>query len=78
MSIQPIAVGDTVRVSSGQYQGKTGTVLRIIRAGETFMPHEMALVKFTGGGADYCQLSVLKRIAGKEDKPEGAGEGNQG
>ena len=60
MSAPQIAVGDTVRVTSGQHQGKTGTVVKIIQESASFISYGMALVKFTSLQSDYCKMGDLE------------------
>ena len=72
MSTQPIAVGDTVRVSSGRHQGKTGEVMGVVPANEEQALPAMALIKFRDAKADYCDPGALKKIAGKKETPETA------
>lgn len=61
-----IKVGDCVRALDGEYKGKVGTALRVVKTSDEGRTSESVLVSFPAGGADYLNADALE----KTDKPK--------
>lgn len=56
-----LKVGDSVRALDGAYQGKVGTVLRVVTTRDEGRTSESVLVSFPLGGADYLDAGALEK-----------------
>ena len=61
-----IKEGDCVRALDGEYKGKVGTALRVVKTSDEGRTSESVLVSFPAGGADYLNADVLE----KAEKPK--------
>lgn len=56
-----IKAGDCVRALDGEYKGKVGTALRVVKTSDEGRTSESVLVSFHAGGADYLDTGVLEK-----------------
>ena len=56
-----IKAGDCVRALDGEYKGKVGTALRVVKTSDEGRTSESVLVSFPAGGADYLNTDVLEK-----------------
>jgi ribosomal protein L24 len=60
-------IEDSVRLRSGAYAGKTGTVMRVYPYNKDQGPTDaMVMIKFVNGGNSSCYMSNLEKV---EDPP---------
>ena len=55
-------VGDTVRLRSGPYAGKSGTVVRVNADGNEGPSGALVMVKLMDGRINPCYMSNLEKI----------------
>jgi transcription antitermination factor NusG len=61
-------VGDTIRLRSGAYAGKTGTLMRVYPYNKDQGPSDaLVMVRLVTGGNNSCYMSNLERI---EEAPD--------
>jgi ribosomal protein L24 len=57
-----VSLGDTVRLRSGPYAGKTGTVVRV-NAGENQGPSgALVMIKLVNGKINPCYMNNLEKV----------------
>jgi len=56
-----IKAGDLVRALEGEYKGKVGTALRVVKTSDEGRTSESVLVSFPAGGADYLNTDALEK-----------------
>ena len=62
-----IKAGDHVRALDGDYKGKVGTALRVVKTSDEGRTSESVLVSFPAGGADYLNAEALEKAEGPNE-----------
>jgi ribosomal protein L24 len=57
-----VELGDTVRLRSGPYAGKTGTVVRVNALGNQGPSGALVMIKLIDGRINPCYMSNLEKI----------------
>ena len=57
-----VDLGDTVRLRSGPYAGKTGTVVRVNTGGNQGPSGVLVMIKLIDGRINPCYMSNLEKI----------------
>ena len=57
-----IDLGDTIRLRSGPYAGKTGTVVRVSAYGNQDPSGALVMIKLMDGRINPCYMSNLEKI----------------
>lgn len=55
-------LGDTVRLRSGPYAGKTGTVVRVNASGNQDPSGALVMIKLADGRINPCYMNNLEKI----------------
>lgn len=62
-------VGDTIRLRSGAYAGKTGTLMRVYPYNKDQGPSDaLVMVRLVNGGNNSCYMSNLEKVEEAPDK----------
>jgi ribosomal protein L24 len=57
-----VEVGDTVRLRSGPYAGKTGTVVRVNEDGNQGPSGALVMVKLVDGRINPCYMNNVEKV----------------
>ncbi|HEX8919888.1 MAG TPA: KOW motif-containing protein [Pyrinomonadaceae bacterium] len=57
-----VALGDTVRLRSGPYAGKTGTVVRVNTSESQSPSSVLVMIKLADGRINPCYMNNLEKV----------------